>query len=147
MWKLYLGSLAFTRVIVLINQIPSVANSVLERFFSQFQQNNTVSVLRIVIGRCLCAIFNSKIYIFQERSSNNERLKKWNSREPLVLDAGALGDLPAVYRIAPVQPHQFPVIGVYIDPRVLTGFRYKVKPLPVSYSFVLYLESIFFISC
>lgn len=48
------------------------------------------------------------------------------------MDAGALGDLPAVYKIAPVLPHQFPVIGVYIDPRVHTGFRYKVKPLNVS---------------
>jgi hypothetical protein len=49
------------------------------------------------------------------------------------LDATTLGDLPAVYRIAPVLPHQLPVIGVYIDPRVAVGFRYKVKPLDVSF--------------
>lgn len=36
MWKLYLGSLAFTRVFVLVHHIPAIANSVLERFFTQF---------------------------------------------------------------------------------------------------------------
>ncbi|XP_077298327.1 uncharacterized protein LOC143919727 isoform X2 [Arctopsyche grandis] len=106
MWKLYLGSLAFTRVFVLVHHIPAIANSVLERFFTQFPAPGLT-----------------------ERTSNNERLRRWRKREPLILDAGALGDLPAVYKIAPVLPHQFPVIGVYIDPRVHTGFRYKVKPL------------------
>jgi hypothetical protein len=49
----------------------------------------------------------------------------------LVLDAGVLGDVPAVYRVPQLAPHQIPVIGVYIDPRVRTGFRYKVRPMQV----------------
>ncbi|XP_047511849.1 uncharacterized protein LOC125054161 isoform X1 [Pieris napi] len=46
-----------------------------------------------------------------------------------VLDAGSLGDIPAVYRVPKPAPHQMPVIGVYIDPRVRTGFRYKIRPM------------------
>ncbi|CAG9786770.1 unnamed protein product [Diatraea saccharalis] len=47
----------------------------------------------------------------------------------VVLDASTLGDVPAVYRVPQPAPHQMPVIGVYIDPRVRTGFRYKVRPM------------------
>ncbi|XP_047991084.1 uncharacterized protein LOC125230106 isoform X1 [Leguminivora glycinivorella] len=47
----------------------------------------------------------------------------------VLLDASTLGDVPAVYRVPPPAPHQLPVIGVYIDPRVRTGFRYKVRPM------------------
>ncbi|XP_026734448.1 uncharacterized protein LOC113498583 isoform X1 [Trichoplusia ni] len=47
----------------------------------------------------------------------------------VVLDASKLGDVPAVYRVPQHAPHQMPVIGVYIDPRVRTGFRYKVRPM------------------
>ncbi|XP_075978103.1 uncharacterized protein LOC142977871 isoform X2 [Anticarsia gemmatalis] len=47
----------------------------------------------------------------------------------VLLDASTLGDVPAVYRVPAPAPHQMPVIGVYIDPRVRTGFRYKVRPM------------------
>ncbi|XP_023946395.1 uncharacterized protein LOC112051828 isoform X1 [Bicyclus anynana] len=47
----------------------------------------------------------------------------------VLLDASALGDVPAVYRVPAPAPHQMPVIGVYIDPRVRTGFRYKIRPM------------------
>lgn len=40
-----------------------------------------------------------------------------------------LGDIPARYTIPALDPHQFPVVGVYIDPRVVPGFKYYVKPL------------------
>ncbi|XP_030756595.1 uncharacterized protein LOC115882563 [Sitophilus oryzae] len=46
------------------------------------------------------------------------------------LDAASLGDLPAHYVICPVQPHQMPVCGVYVDRRIVAGFKYKVRPLP-----------------
>lgn len=49
----------------------------------------------------------------------------------VLLDASSLGDVPAVYRVPQPAPHQMPVIGVYIDPRVRTGFRYKVRPMQV----------------
>ncbi|KOB75435.1 Uncharacterized protein OBRU01_04639 [Operophtera brumata] len=47
----------------------------------------------------------------------------------VLLDASTLGDVPAVYRVPQPAAHQMPVIGVYIDPRVRTGFRYKVRPM------------------
>lgn len=49
---------------------------------------------------------------------------------PLKLDASSLGDLPAQYTICAVEPHQLPVVGVYIDKRVTPGFKYRVRPLP-----------------
>ncbi|XP_044728559.1 uncharacterized protein LOC123292094 isoform X2 [Chrysoperla carnea] len=55
-------------------------------------------------------------------------------RSPVTLDAGALGDIPVKYVVPHLEPHQLPVIGVYIDPRVITGFRYRVKPLQDFYS-------------
>ncbi|XP_019872693.1 uncharacterized protein LOC109600939 isoform X2 [Aethina tumida] len=50
--------------------------------------------------------------------------------ESLTLDASTIGDLPARYTICAVEPHQFPVIGVYVDQRVVPGFKYRVRPLP-----------------
>lgn len=47
----------------------------------------------------------------------------------VVLDASTLGDIPAVYRVPAPAIHEMPVIGVYIDPRVRTGFRYKIRPM------------------
>ncbi|ENN76149.1 hypothetical protein HUJ04_000027 [Dendroctonus ponderosae] len=48
----------------------------------------------------------------------------------LELDGAALNDLPAHYTICSLQAHQFPVCGVYIDKRIVPGFKYKVRPLP-----------------
>lgn len=48
----------------------------------------------------------------------------------LKLDASSLGDLPAQYTICSLKPHQLPVVGVFIDPRVIPGFKYRVRPLP-----------------
>lgn len=52
------------------------------------------------------------------------------SPKAIVLDAAELGDLPARYTICSLQPHQFPVVGVYVDKRVIPGFKYRVRPLP-----------------
>uniref|UniRef100_V5G735 Uncharacterized protein n=1 Tax=Anoplophora glabripennis TaxID=217634 RepID=V5G735_ANOGL len=49
---------------------------------------------------------------------------------PVKLDASSLGDLPAQYTICALEPHQLPVVGVYIDKRVTPGFKYRVRPLP-----------------
>ncbi|XP_026499707.2 uncharacterized protein LOC113403383 isoform X1 [Vanessa tameamea] len=47
----------------------------------------------------------------------------------VLLDASTLGDVPAVYRVPAPAAHEMPVIGVYIDARVRTGFRYKIRPM------------------
>lgn len=71
-----------------------------------------------------------------EKSEPSDVPKKgfWNDytfEKEVLLDASTLGDVPAVYRVPAPAPHQMPVIGVYIDPRVRTGFRYKVRPMQV----------------
>ncbi|CAG9768047.1 unnamed protein product [Ceutorhynchus assimilis] len=48
----------------------------------------------------------------------------------LKLDASTIKDLPAHYTICSLETHQFPVCGVYIDIRIVPGFKYKVRPLP-----------------
>lgn len=69
--------------------------------------------------------------VFQERPITPAKSKPPSERKDTVtLDASELGDLPARYTICTVQPHQFPVVGVYIDKRVVPGFKYRVRPLP-----------------
>ncbi|XP_022920978.2 uncharacterized protein [Onthophagus taurus] len=46
-----------------------------------------------------------------------------------ILDASKLGDIPAKYVIQHLAQHQFPVAGVYVDQRILPGFKYSVLPL------------------
>lgn len=48
----------------------------------------------------------------------------------MCLDAAALGDIPARYVIPSLPNYEFPVVGVYVDPRVVPGFMYKVRVLP-----------------
>ncbi|CAK9290941.1 unnamed protein product [Gordionus sp. m RMFG-2023] len=38
-----------------------------------------------------------------------------------------IGDLPIKYHIKNILSNELPVIGVYIDPKVLPGFKYKVR--------------------
>lgn len=46
------------------------------------------------------------------------------------LDASELGDFPAQYTICQLETHQFPAVGVYVDKRIIPGFKYRVRPLP-----------------
>lgn len=55
--------------------------------------------------------------------------KSENAAPPLRLNASNLEDFPAEYIINPLEDHQFPVMGVYIDKRVIPGFKYLVKPI------------------
>lgn len=74
-----------------------------------------------------------KEHLFQEQSEVTSK-GYWTEnayQKEVVLDASLLGDVPAVYRVPAPAPSQMPVIGVYIDPRVRTGFRYKVRPMQV----------------
>lgn len=47
-----------------------------------------------------------------------------------ILNAAEIGDLPAQYKICSVETYQYPVNGVYIDKRIIPGFKYRVRPLP-----------------
>lgn len=47
----------------------------------------------------------------------------------LVVDGKDLKDFPARYFIPAIRKHEFPVIGVYVDSRLVPGFCYKVRPI------------------
>lgn len=70
-------------------------------------------------------------FYFQESPALEKAPPKASaSPKSLVLDAAEVGDFPARYTVCAVQPHQFPVVGVYVDKRVIPGFKYRVRPLP-----------------
>jgi len=47
----------------------------------------------------------------------------------VLLDGASLRDIPAQYRVPAPLPHEQPVVGVWVDPRVTTGYKYRVRPL------------------
>lgn len=46
------------------------------------------------------------------------------------MDASTVGDFPAVYTVCSLKQHQMPAVGVYVDKRIIPGFKYPVRPLP-----------------
>ncbi|XP_053609378.1 uncharacterized protein LOC128674664 isoform X2 [Plodia interpunctella] len=89
-----------------------------------------MTATKILEDDCDCEIFS--LDIIEEESHDIPIRSFWDERvvdKEVLLDASKLGDVPAVYRVPAPAPHQMPVIGVYIDPRVRTGFRYKVRPM------------------
>ncbi|XP_050434302.1 uncharacterized protein LOC126841730 isoform X2 [Adelges cooleyi] len=51
-----------------------------------------------------------------------------NKQRQLVLNGCSIGDAPTVYTITGLEPYELPVIGTYVDPRIIPGFHYKVRP-------------------
>ncbi|GFR84282.1 glutamate synthase [NADH], amyloplastic [Elysia marginata] len=45
----------------------------------------------------------------------------------VVLNAADQGHVPAQYTVKGLRRHEMPVIGVYVDTRVCSGFRYRVR--------------------
>ncbi len=46
-----------------------------------------------------------------------------------VLDGKDLNDIPAVYVVPTMQPYEFAAVGVWIDKRIVPGFRYRVRAI------------------
>jgi len=46
-----------------------------------------------------------------------------------VLDGQELNDIPAVYRVPTLQPYELAAVGVWIDKRIVPGFRYRVRAI------------------
>ncbi|XP_042218431.1 uncharacterized protein LOC121863739 [Homarus americanus] len=44
-----------------------------------------------------------------------------------VVNGEKIGDIPIKYSVKGLLPHEMPVVGTYVDPRILTGFRYRVR--------------------
>lgn len=51
------------------------------------------------------------------------------SQNSICLDASVLGDIPARYAISYISHYELPVIGIYVDPKIVPGFYYKVRIL------------------
>ncbi|KAK9506370.1 hypothetical protein O3M35_008322 [Rhynocoris fuscipes] len=45
------------------------------------------------------------------------------------LNGASIKDIPAIYRIKNIKKHEFPAIGIYVDPRIVPGFKYRVRPI------------------
>ncbi|XP_076064177.1 uncharacterized protein LOC143038612 [Oratosquilla oratoria] len=53
-----------------------------------------------------------------------------NLRERTTIVSGQkYGDVPTKYTITGLQSHEIPVIGTYVDPRIVPGFQYRVRPV------------------
>lgn len=59
----------------------------------------------------------------------------------VVLDGAVLKDIPAQYHVPTLLSHEMPVVGVYIDPRVATGYKYRVRPLDEKVRYAIELSS------
>jgi len=44
------------------------------------------------------------------------------------VDGAPLGDVPVSYTISGLESYEMPVIGTYVDPRIVPGFCYKIRP-------------------
>ncbi|KAJ9579007.1 hypothetical protein L9F63_024882, partial [Diploptera punctata] len=64
-----------------------------------------------------------------------EEIKEKPARLPVILDAASLGDIPARYEVPALKPYEFPAVGVYVDPRIIPGFRYRVRLIQNQYHF------------
>lgn len=40
----------------------------------------------------------------------------------------SINDVPTKYTMTGLQPYEIPVVGTYVDPRIIPGFHYKVRP-------------------
>jgi hypothetical protein len=61
-------------------------------------------------------------FYFQEEAEQKNKVH-------IRLNAADLGDFPASYLIPALKPHEFPAVGVYVDPRIVPGFMYRVRPI------------------
>lgn len=39
-----------------------------------------------------------------------------------------IGDIPTKYTMTGLEPYEIPVVGTYVDPRIIPGFSYRVRP-------------------
>lgn len=46
-----------------------------------------------------------------------------------MVDGARIGDVPARYVVRGLQGHELPVVGTYVDPNIVTGFCYQVRPV------------------
>lgn len=53
-----------------------------------------------------------------------------------VLNGKDVDDIPAVYAVPTLQPYEFAAVGVWIDKRIMPGFKYRIRSIDCEVSFV-----------
>ncbi|GLH03621.1 Protein of unknown function [Gryllus bimaculatus] len=99
----------------------------LDDFFPQEQEEAATKPQTQLAESCFC-----QQPATEPHDSHVEHIPEvttFKSQEPIILDASKLGDFPARYEIPALHSHEFPVVGLWVDPRVVPGFRYRVRPL------------------
>uniref|UniRef100_A0A0A9YBD2 Exoglucanase A n=3 Tax=Lygus hesperus TaxID=30085 RepID=A0A0A9YBD2_LYGHE len=49
--------------------------------------------------------------------------------QSVVLNGAQIGDIPAIYNVKNLRKHELPAVGVYVDKRIVPGFKYRVRPI------------------
>ncbi|XP_066998270.2 uncharacterized protein [Anabrus simplex] len=79
------------------------------------QTGNVVKVVNVCIGNHLRRGFTMTPGV-------SDKCRRITVRGNLI------GDIPTCYTITGLEAHELPVIGTFIDPRIVPGFCYKVRP-------------------
>lgn len=56
-----------------------------------------------------------------------------------VLDGKDVNDIPAVYAVPTLQPFEFAAVGVWIDKRIVPGFKYRVRSIDTEVGFLAFV--------
>ncbi|XP_067122150.1 uncharacterized protein [Centruroides vittatus] len=57
----------------------------------------------------------------------NKQKQIFNLRDFKILKGEDITDVPTSYIVSDIQSHELPVIGTYVDRRIVPGFRYRVR--------------------
>lgn len=60
-----------------------------------------------------------------------------NSNAFKVLNGKDIDDIPAIYKVPTLRSYEFAAVGVWIDKRIVPGFRYRVRPIDSEVSYNL----------
>nr|XP_023019872.1 uncharacterized protein LOC111508557 [Leptinotarsa decemlineata] len=128
-WQCRRGGSSSTAFFESANETEELINLPLQNSYSESQRN----ICAAPIKHFTCDDSETDLLDYQELAVIPTTPKVPQvpvAKKALKLDASTIGDLPAQYTICALEPHQLPVIGVYIDKRIVPGFKYCVRPLP-----------------
>ncbi|KAL8573585.1 hypothetical protein ACOMHN_047855 [Nucella lapillus] len=76
--------------------------------------------------RKLASLFDNVIVERGESDSESDKEPDSEGRDVIVRGQD-IGDLPVQYLVRGLRPNEMPVIGVYVDPKIVPGFRYRIR--------------------
>ncbi|KAI4469862.1 hypothetical protein MML48_1g14344 [Holotrichia oblita] len=91
----------------------------------QILSNNVFGFEDVIVSPKETSILLYYIFIFLQLEEHEDTYPTLTQ-----LDASCLRDFPAKYAVRALSKHQFPAKGVYVDDRIIPGFKYRVQRLP-----------------